>query len=75
MDWPAVLIKITGVLLCGFTLRSIYQHIRARVEKRTAGRSNEGQEQSTVEFILNHLILYVFLAFLLTFSIGMIVNN
>ncbi len=73
MDWPVILIRITGVLLFLFTARSIYQHIKRKSTK--TGTTPQEEQQSKTEIFLNHFILYVFLAFLLTFSIGMIVNN
>jgi Na+/melibiose symporter-like transporter len=72
MDWPVVLAKITGILLFLWTLRSIYRHVK---EKREARRQNRVDTQSVSELILNNILLYAWLAFMVVFSIGMVVNN
>ncbi len=71
MDTPAILIKITGVVLFLLTIRSIYKHVK---DKR-AKRGKEKQPQSVSEQFLNGLLLYVWLAFMTAFSLGMFFNN
>lgn len=72
MDIPAVLAKLTGVVLLGVTGRSIYKHVRERMQ---AAREHAGDNQSRLESMLNSALLYAWLLFMLTFSTGMIVNN
>jgi hypothetical protein len=73
MELSTLLIKITGVVLLIWTLYSIYRHVR---EKQKAMKSASGGEvQSVSEQILNNILLYLWLAFMVVFSIGMIVNN
>jgi len=71
MDMPAILIKITGVVLFALTLRSIYKHIK---DKR-AKRKQPKQEQAVVEHLLNSVLLYAWFTFMTAFSMGMIFNN
>lgn len=74
MDLPAVLIKITGLVLLGWTCYSIYRHVRdKRAAMKAAAKTDE--VQSVSEQILNNILLYLWLTFMLVFSIGMIVNN
>jgi threonine/homoserine/homoserine lactone efflux protein len=70
MDIPAILVKITGAVLLLWTLWSIVKHIKSR-------KKGEKQQpaQSVTEQILNNLLLYLWLAFMLAFSTGMILNN
>ena len=72
MDLPILLIKITGAALLIWTIRSIYMHVK---EKRAARNQSNNEEQSISEQVLNNTLLYLWLLFMLTFSIGMIVNN
>ncbi len=72
MDIPILLIKITGTSLLVWTLRSIYIHVK---EKRAPKSQNKNEEQSISEQVLNNTLLYLWLIFMMTFSIGMIVNN
>ena len=73
MDLSTILIKITGVILLIWTLYSIYRHVR---EKQQAIKSAPaGEVQSVSEQILNNILLYLWLAFMIVFSIGMFVNN
>ena len=73
MEISTVLIKITGAVLLLWTLYSIYRHVR---EKQTAMKNAKpGEVQSISEQILNNILLYLWLAFMVAFSIGMIVNN
>jgi hypothetical protein len=70
MDILTVLIKITGAVLFGFTVRSIIKHI-----KKESKEAKEFPNQSKTERFLNSIILYVWLFFITAFSIGMIANN
>jgi len=72
MDWPIVLVKLTGLVLLAVTLRSIYRHVRERRKARAQGQQDQ---QSTGERALNSILLYAWYAFMLAFSTGMIVNN
>lgn len=72
MDLPILLIKITGTALLLWTVRSIYIHVK---EKRESKNQSKHEEQSISEQVLNNTLLYLWLLFMLTFSIGMIVNN
>lgn len=73
MELSTILIKITGVILLIWTLYSIYRHFR---EKQVANKAAAtGEVQSVSEQILNNILLYLWLAFMVVFSIGMIVNN
>ena len=73
MDLPTILIKITGIVLLIWTLYSIYRHVK---EKQKAIKSAKpGETQSISEQILNNILLYLWLAFMIVFSIGMVVNN
>jgi hypothetical protein len=68
MDIPALLAKIVGVVLLGWTIRSIFRHVKER-------KAQPQLEQSFTEQILNNILLYLWLLFMTAFSIGMIVNN
>lgn len=72
MDIPALLVKITGAILLIWTIRSIYMHVK---EKRKAAKEGKEEVQSVSERILNNVLLYLWLAFMLVFSSGMILNN
>jgi uncharacterized membrane-anchored protein len=74
METSVILAKITGLVLLAWTVRSIVKHVR---EKRAARQENKEKEevQSISEQILNNILLYLWLAFMLVFSTGMIVNN
>jgi len=72
MDLPTILIKITGVILLLWTAKSIYSHIKLKI--KTANQGNR-ESQSISEQILNNILLYLWLVFMVVFSIGMIVNN
>ena len=78
MDVPALLAKITGFALFAWTAYSLYRHVRAKYfSPRAAVPAGQPAPppQSTSEKILNSLLLYVWHAFMVAFSIGMIVNN
>ncbi|MBN1578180.1 MAG: hypothetical protein JW913_16590 [Chitinispirillaceae bacterium] len=73
MELSTILIKVAGVALLIWTIYSIYRHVR---EKRKAIKSPKpGEVQSVSEQILNNILLYLWLAFMVVFSIGMVVNN
>ncbi len=72
MDIPAILIKLAGAALLIWTIRSIYIHVK---EKRKAEKAGKEDVQSVSEQILNNVLLYLWLAFMLVFSSGMILNN
>lgn len=72
MDLPILLAKLTGLVLLAWTCRSIYKHVK---EKREAHQRGDQDTQSVSELILNNILLYLWLAFMLVFSVGMIVNN
>ncbi len=76
MDLAAIIAKITGALLLILTIRSIYRHF-ARKKGASKSRSASGTEakSSVSETILNNLLLYLWLIFMLVFSSGMILNN
>jgi predicted permease len=84
MDLAAILAKLTGAALLIWTLRSIYKHFFVQAKNRVAVSSSAGQsgsiavsdkKQSLSEAFLNNLLLYLWLAFMLAFSTGMIFNN
>jgi hypothetical protein len=84
MDLAAILAKLTGAALLVWTLRSIYKHFFVQAKNRVAVSSPAGQsasvavsdkKQSISEAFLNNLLLYLWLAFMLAFSSGMIFNN
>lgn len=73
MDLPTILAKLSGVVLLIWTLFSIYKHFNNKKERLKADKKTEGQSVS--EQFLNTGLLYLWLAFMTVFSIGMIVNN
>ncbi|MDO5577369.1 MAG: hypothetical protein Q4F84_09840 [Fibrobacter sp.] len=73
MSLATILIKITGVVLLGWTAFSIYKHIKGKyIEAKT---KKPDEVQSATEQFLNNIVLYLWLAFMLAFSTGMIFNN
>jgi threonine/homoserine/homoserine lactone efflux protein len=73
MELSTILIKIAGVILFLWTAYSIYRHVR---EKQQLNKTlKAGEVQSISEQILNNILLYLWLAFMVVFSIGMFVNN
>lgn len=85
MDFLAVTAKIAGALLFVWTSHSIFRHF-ARTDIKTLffrGTATVQKHQpsppvkssSIVEHFLNHLLLYLWFVFLLSFSLGMIFNN
>ncbi len=71
MDYPSILIKITGVVLFAWTARNFYKHLK----HKHADRANNANAQSVSEQVFNNLLLYLWLAFMTAFSLGMIFNN
>ncbi len=72
MDLSTILVKIVGATFLIWTLFSIYKHFR---DKNLNQQNKKEEVQSISEQILNNLLLYLWLAFMLVFSTGMIVNN
>ena len=73
MDLSTILVKISGAGLLLWTLYSIYRHVQ---EKRSMMKSSKSEEtQAISEQILNNILLYLWLAFMVLFSSGMIINN
>lgn len=72
MDLSTILVKIAGATFLIWTLFSIYKHFR---DKKFNQQNKKEEVQSVSEQILNNLLLYLWLAFMLVFSTGMIVNN
>lgn len=70
MEISTVLIKITGVIIFLWTIRSIVLHI-----KKESKEAKSAQTQSKGERFLNGIILYLWIVFITAFSLGMIVNN
>jgi hypothetical protein len=68
MDISILLVKLVGLILLGWTVRSIIKHLKER-------KASVQLEQSFTEQILNNILLYLWLLFMTAFSIGMIVNN
>jgi hypothetical protein len=65
-------VQVVGAGLLVLTLSSIARH---RVERKAAQARGVEDTQSVSERLLNNLLLYAWLAFMLAFSTGMIVNN
>jgi hypothetical protein len=72
MDLSTILVKLTGVVFLFWTLFSIYKHFRG---KKAEHDKNKDAKQSISEQILNNILLYLWLAFMIAFSFGMIFNN
>ncbi|MCL2219121.1 MAG: hypothetical protein FWC23_04330 [Chitinispirillia bacterium] len=84
MDTAAILIKITGLILFAFTVRSVYRHLRAKLAKNRAPapapassppKADGKPEQSKVEHALNAFLLYAWFIFMTALSLGMVFNN
>ena len=74
MDIAAILVKITGIVLFAFTVRSVYRHFKGRFAKKIEV-SVKKPEQSKTERALNAFLLYAWFIFMTAFSLGMVVNN
>ncbi len=68
MPLSILLAKIAGLILLAWTARSIWRHVKER-------RHAKNTEQSVTESLLNNLLLYVWLAFMTAFSLGVFFNN
>jgi hypothetical protein len=68
MSISIILAKTVGAILFGWTIWSIIKHIKGRKIRRP-------DEQAVSEQVLNNFLLYVWLAFMTVFSLGMIFNN
>jgi ABC-type Fe3+ transport system permease subunit len=79
MDTPAIIVKIVGLVLFIFTVRSVYKHFRGKARKHTAAQSSQPQAQqpqhSKAEHVLNTFLLYAWFIFMTALSLGMLVNN
>jgi len=85
MDTAAIVVKIIGLVLFLFTVRSVYKHFRGRLCKRPAasgqtaaadaGKTEPQQQHSKAEHALNTFLLYAWFIFMTALSLGMIVNN
>jgi hypothetical protein len=72
MDIAAILVKLVGLVLLAWTVFSIVKHFK---ERKAARMSAKDVQQSFGEQLLNNILLYLWLAFMLAFSSGMILNN
>jgi hypothetical protein len=68
MELSTIIVKVVGLLLLAWTIRSIFKHLK---ERKASGQS----EQSITEQLLNNVLLYLWLTFMTVFSVGMMVNN
>ncbi len=68
MTISTILVKTVGLVFLIWTIRSVFKHLKERKVKKQ-------NEQAVSEQILNNLLLYLWLAFMLAFSLGMIFNN
>lgn len=81
MDYSTILVKVTGAVLLIWTLRSIYKHFKDHKTKNdahpatTPGLNKDDKNPSLTEQLLNNILLYLWLAFMIIFSSGMILNN
>ncbi len=74
MDIAAFLAKIAGVVLLGFTIRSIFIHVKEKQQEMQKDKDKK-DDQSVSEQILNNILLYLWLVFMLVFSSGLVLNN
>lgn len=72
METASILAKLVGLALMLWTVYSIVRHVRAKVKTH---HDSSQPHQSVTEQVLNNLLLYVWLLFMLVFSSGMIINN
>ena len=89
MDSLAIIAKIIGAALLIWTAFSIFKHFFRRMPRSVQNSTNAGKgtvllgnaavvdekKYSITEHLLNNLLLYLWFAFLATFSLGMIINN
>ncbi|MFW5960147.1 MAG: hypothetical protein ACOCSE_03385 [Chitinivibrionales bacterium] len=69
MDWPVVLIRTTGIGLFIWTMHSLYLNVKKIKRKK------EDSQQAISEQLLNNILLFAWLLFMTSFSLGMIFNN
>jgi len=67
-----ILVKIVGGVFLVWTIFSIYKHFKTI--KKPANTSKENKQSSSEQF-LNNALLYLWLTFMIVFSVGMMVNN
>ena len=70
MAIPPIFIQLLGIILFGFSVRSIVKHF-----KKESKEAKEAPNQSKFERRLNAAILYVWFVFIILFTLGMVVNN
>jgi|WetSurMetagenome_2_1015567.scaffolds.fasta_scaffold237736_3 hypothetical protein len=89
MDALAIIAKIIGAALLIWTAYSIFKHFFLHRQKSVSISKNadkgtvlqggttveDEKKYSLTEHLLNNLLLYLWFAFLVTFSLGMILNN
>ena len=85
MDTSAIIVKLVGLILFLFTVRSVYRHFRDKFFKRCPAQAQqsapedkqntERQQHSKAEHALNTFLLYAWFIFMTALSLGMIVNN
>jgi ABC-type Fe3+ transport system permease subunit len=76
MDTAAIIVKIVGLVLFAFTVRSVHRHFKRKMARCASRPKTEGKpEQSKIEHALNTFLLYAWFLFMTAFSLGMIVNN
>jgi bacteriorhodopsin len=68
MSISTILVKVVGAVLFAITVRSVIRHLKER-------KQTKENEQAVSEQVLNNLLLYLWLAFMTVFSLGMIFNN
>jgi len=68
MEISTILVKVCGAVFLAWTIRSVFKHLKERKQAKE-------DDQAVSEQFLNNLLLYLWLAFMTAFSIGMIVNN
>ncbi|NLD94204.1 MAG: hypothetical protein GX639_16220 [Fibrobacter sp.] len=67
-----ILVKIVGGIFLVWTIFSIYKHFKSI---KNPAKSTKETKQSSSEQFLNNALLYLWLTFMIVFSVGMIVNN
>ena len=85
MDTAAIIVKLIGLILFLFTVRSVYRHFKDKICKRSPAQARqpaptdkhkpEQQQHSKAEHALNAFLLYAWFIFMTALSLGMIVNN
>ncbi len=67
-----ILVKIVGGIFLVWTIFSIYKHFKS---VKVPSKSSKETKQSSSEQFLNNALLYLWLTFMIVFSVGMMVNN